>query len=97
MNQIDEQFARSRIIRAKSLDWSMAETSKAKRILTRTGGASSLGVRVPVCEEDPDNFANDELIAFRLLAKSYAGLTERQVARLVSGKHLVEICRDDEA
>ena len=39
----------------------------------------------------------DELIAFRLLAKSYAGLTELQVEHLVSDQHFVEICHDDKA
>jgi hypothetical protein len=48
-------------------------------------------------KKDRDNIDDDELIAFRLLAKSYAGLTELQVAQLVSGKHFVEICRDDKA
>lgn len=44
-----------------------------------------------------DNIDDDELDAFWLLAKSYAGLAEQQVAQLVSEKHFVEICRDDKA
>lgn len=48
-------------------------------------------------KKDRDNIDDDELIAFRLLAKSYARLTELQVAQLMSGKHFMEICHDDEA
>ena len=44
-----------------------------------------------------ENIENDELMAFRLLAKSYAGLTELQVKHLVSDQHFVEICHDDKA
>lgn len=46
-------------------------------------------------KKDRDNIENDELLAFRLLAKSYAGLTEHQVAQLLVNKHFVEICHDD--
>lgn len=42
-----------------------------------------------------ENIEDDELIAFRLLAKSYAGLTELQVKHLVNDQHFVEICHDD--
>lgn len=48
-------------------------------------------------KKDRDNIDDDELVAFRLLAKAYADLTERQVAQLVSSKHFVEICHDDKA
>ena len=48
-------------------------------------------------KKDRDNIDDNELAAFRWLAKAYADLTELQVADLVSGKHFVEICRDDEA
>ena len=48
-------------------------------------------------KQDQANIDDDELIAFRLLAKSYAGLTEKQVAQLLSEKHFVEICHDDQA
>jgi hypothetical protein len=44
-----------------------------------------------------ENIDDDELAAFRLLAKGYASLTERQVGDLVSNKHFVEICYDDQA
>jgi len=47
-------------------------------------------------KKDRVNIQDDELSAFRLLAKGYAGLNESQVAGLVSGKHLVEICHDDD-
>jgi hypothetical protein len=44
-----------------------------------------------------ENIDDDELAAFRLLAKGYASLTERQAGDLVSDKHFVEICHDDQA
>ena len=46
-------------------------------------------------EKDRANIEDDELTAFRALAKGYAGLTELQIAQLVSGKDFVEICNDD--
>ena len=48
-------------------------------------------------KKDRDNIEDDELTAFRLLAKAYAGLTDVQIAALVSGKDIVEICHDDKA
>jgi hypothetical protein len=48
-------------------------------------------------KKDRDNIDADELVAFRLLAKGYAALTEPQVAELIRDRHFVEICRDDEA
>jgi hypothetical protein len=44
---------------------------------------------------DRDNIENDELLAFRLLAKSYAGLKEQQVYQLVTNGDFVEICHDN--
>lgn len=46
-------------------------------------------------KKDRVNIDDDELAAFRLLAKSYAGLTEAQLKMLVSGGHFAEICHDD--
>jgi hypothetical protein len=46
-------------------------------------------------KQDRDNIDADELDAFRLLAKAYAGLTQKQLAQLVSDKHFVEICHGD--
>ncbi|ADU38595.1 type II toxin-antitoxin system RelE/ParE family toxin [Variovorax paradoxus] len=48
-------------------------------------------------KKDRDNIEPDELVAFRLLVKSYAGLTDLQIAQLVRAKHFVEICHDDTA
>lgn len=48
-------------------------------------------------KKDRDNIEDDELTAFRSLAKAYAGLTDLQIAALVSGKDIVEICHDDKA
>ena len=46
-------------------------------------------------KKDPANIESDELLAFRLLANSYAGLTERQVSQLLVNEDFVEICHDD--
>lgn len=46
-------------------------------------------------KKDRENIENDELLAFRLLAKSYAGLTVRQVGQLLVNGDFVEICHDD--
>ncbi len=48
-------------------------------------------------KKDRDNIEDDELTAFRSLAKAYAGLTDVQMAALVRGKDIVEICHDDKA
>jgi hypothetical protein len=48
-------------------------------------------------KKDRDNIDDDELAAFRLLAKGYASLTERQVGDLVSNKQFVEICHGNQA
>jgi hypothetical protein len=46
-------------------------------------------------KKDRANIDEDELVAFRLLAKSYAGLTETQVVQLLAAGDFVEICHDD--
>ena len=46
-------------------------------------------------KKDRENIENDELFAFRLRAKSYAGLTARQVGQLLVNGDFVEICHDD--
>jgi len=48
-------------------------------------------------KRDRDNIADDELVAFRRLAMTYATLTDRQIAQLVRDGNLVEICHDGEA
>ena len=47
-------------------------------------------------KQDRDNIDADELAAFRVLAKTYAALTETQIAELVEQRFFVEICNDDE-
>jgi hypothetical protein len=47
-------------------------------------------------KKDRDNISDDELLAFRLLAKSYASLTELQLNQLLAADDLLEICNDDE-
>ncbi len=45
-------------------------------------------------KKDRDNIDEDELLAFRLLAKSYAGLTEPQVSQLLAVGDFLEICNE---
>lgn len=40
------------------------------------------------------NISGKELTGFRELAKSYSGLTEQQIKKLIKNKELVEICHD---
>ncbi len=47
-------------------------------------------------KKDRDNIHDGELLAFRLLAKSYANLTASQLSQLLAAKDLLEICNDDE-
>lgn len=46
-------------------------------------------------KKDRSNIENDELLAFRLLANSYAGLTQLQVNQLLLNGDFVEICHDN--
>jgi hypothetical protein len=48
-------------------------------------------------KKDRENIEDDELKAFRKLAKAYEGLTGLQLARLVKDQDLTEICHDDKA
>ena len=41
-----------------------------------------------------ENINQSELLAFRMLAKSYAKLTAQQVEQLLSGKDWIEICKE---
>ena len=45
-------------------------------------------------KQDRANIEQQELDDFRTLAKAYATLTDKQVARLVENRDLMEICRD---
>ena len=46
-------------------------------------------------KKDRENIENDELLAFRLLANSYAGLTGPQIGQLLANGDFVEICNDN--
>ena len=48
-------------------------------------------------KQDRDNIRDDELVAFRRLAKSYATLSGQQIEQLLRDGHFREICNDDEA
>ncbi|MFA6063485.1 MAG: type II toxin-antitoxin system RelE/ParE family toxin [Gallionella sp.] len=45
-------------------------------------------------KKDRDNIDNNELSAFRDLAKGYAGLADEQIARLIQNQQLEEICNE---
>lgn len=47
-------------------------------------------------KKDRANIEDDELEDFRTLAKSYGGLSENQIARLLEDNDLTEICHGDE-
>lgn len=46
-------------------------------------------------KKNRENIETDELLAFRLLAKSYADLTAHQVRQLLVNGDFLEICHDD--
>jgi hypothetical protein len=46
-------------------------------------------------KKNRENIEDDELLAFRQLANSYAGLTEHQLSQLLVNEDFVEICHDD--
>ena len=46
-------------------------------------------------KKDRGNIADDELVAFRALAKAYAGLTDEQLEHLLQDKDLTEVCHGD--
>jgi hypothetical protein len=48
-------------------------------------------------KKDRDNIDDDELNDFRTLAKAYKGLTETQLARLLTDNDLMEICNGNKA
>ncbi len=48
-------------------------------------------------KKDRANIDDDELKDFRILAKSYATLTDEQLARLAYDEDLTEICHGEEA
>ena len=47
-------------------------------------------------KKDRNNIEDDELLAFRSLAKSYAELTRKHLRQLMQDRDFVEICHDDE-
>jgi hypothetical protein len=47
-------------------------------------------------KNDRSNIEDDELSAFRLLAKSYAGLSEKQLGQLLAAGSFVEICHAEQ-
>ena len=48
-------------------------------------------------KKDRENIEDDELREFRVLAKGYENLADKQLARLLKDKDLTEICYGDQA
>lgn len=48
-------------------------------------------------KKDGENIEDDELVGFRALAKSYAGLTDGQLEHLLRDKDWMEICHGNQA
>jgi hypothetical protein len=48
-------------------------------------------------KKDRANIEDDEFVDFRALAKSYAGLSDEQITRLLDDRDLMEICSGDES
>ena len=48
-------------------------------------------------KKDRENIEDDELREFRVLAKGYENLADKQLARLLKDKDLTEICHGDQA
>jgi hypothetical protein len=47
-------------------------------------------------KSDRQNIDDDELLAFRLLAKQYEKLTDAKIALLIQAKEFVEICHENQ-
>jgi hypothetical protein len=43
-------------------------------------------------KKDRENISSDELAQFKLLAKSYAALSAKEVQQLIDDRHFLEIC-----
>lgn len=65
--------------------------NKHRSIILAKGGAHWV-YEYLFAKKDRDNIDDDELKAFRLLAKSYEKLTDDQIKTLVADGHFVEIC-----
>lgn len=48
-------------------------------------------------KKDRENIEDDELAAFKLLAKQYAKMTDAQIATMLESRELLEIVKDDKA
>ena len=48
-------------------------------------------------KKDLDNIDDDELANFKILAKAYADLSEKQIEQLLKDESFVEICNDNKA
>ena len=65
------------------------------RSIILTKGAKYWIFEYLFAKKDRDNISDDELTAFRLLAKSYAGLSAAQLSCLLADHDLLEICHDN--
>lgn len=67
-----------------------------RSIIVAKGGGYWLFVFL-FAKKDRENIQDDELRAFRALAKAYEHVTETQLTRLLDDNHLTEICHGDPA
>jgi hypothetical protein len=70
--------------------------NRHRAIILATGG-SHWFYQYLFAKKDRDNIDDDELEAFRKLAKTYGKATDSQLERMLENKDLVEICNDGEA
>ena len=70
--------------------------NRHRSIILTTGGGHWF-YEYLFAKKDRDNIADDELDAFRKLAKVYGRATDQQLELMLKNKDLVEICNDGEA
>jgi len=68
-----------------------------QRSIIATGNGDIWVYEYLFAKKDRDNIRDDELMAFRALAKGYARLQPDQLDQLIEERDLWEICHDDEA
>jgi hypothetical protein len=69
-------------------------SNQHRSILLAKGGRNWIFAYL-FAKKDRANIESDELLAFRLLASSYAVLTDQQIDQLLINGDFVEICHDD--
>jgi len=76
--------------------WKKRLNKNAHRSIVLMKGGSRWFYQYLFAKKDRANIEEDELAAFRSLARDYETATDAQISKLIEGKHLVEICNDAE-